>query len=81
MIEPGADLGFLRGVRAELQKISKILSTFFLGRPNKFSELSKIMMKTPFLPHFLRRKQILAPKAPLEKFKGHSAKNGYLEIV
>ena len=38
-MKPGADLGFSRGDRFSKKKL-KILSTFFLGRPN-FSELSQ----------------------------------------
>ena len=37
----------------------KILSTYFLGRPNWFSELSQINVKTLYWPTFRRRRQIV----------------------
>ena len=55
-VQAGADLGFSRGGRI-FKKISKVLSTFFLGRPNWFSELFQSTKKTLFRPKFLRRKQ------------------------
>ena len=52
----GSDLGFSRG-GFRFSKKKTILLTFFLGRPNWFSELSYITIKNPFWPNFLGRRQ------------------------
>ena len=51
----GANLGFSWGVRI-FKKFSKILSTFFLGRPNWSFELS-LSIVSPFWLNYLRRRQ------------------------
>ena len=67
----GRDLGFSRGGGFS-KKNSKILSTFVLGRPNWFSELSQSNKKTPFWPKFLCRRH---------KFKKKQAKNAFQKCV
>ena len=64
----GADLGYSRGERGGGG--AEILSTFFLVRPNWFSELSQITIKTPFWPNFLRRMQIFEKNRPRKTFLG-----------
>ena len=49
--KPGAVLGFFRGGGRIFKKFSKVLTTFFLGRPNCFSE--KTGQKAVFR-HFLK---------------------------
>ena len=66
LVLAGADLGVSRegggrgkcGEDGFLKKISKILSTFFLGQPSWFSELPQTTIKTLLWPKFLRRSQI-----------------------
>ena len=57
--EPGADLRFSWGGGGGQisKKNSKILSTFFLGRPHLLFELSQSTKKSLFWPHFLCRRQ------------------------
>ena len=52
LFEPGADLGFSR---EEGGQIFKNFVDLFLGRPNRFFELSSSTKKTLFWPNFLRR--------------------------
>ena len=57
----GADLGFSRGRGGfSIKKIENFDDLFFfLGRPNRFFELSQSSKKTLFWPIFLRRRQFL----------------------
>ena len=51
------------------KKISKILSTFFLGRPNWFSELYQSSTKTLFWPNFLRNRQSFEKTGQKRRFR------------
>ena len=48
---------------------SKTMATFFLGRPNWFSELSQTTIRTLIWPNFLRRSPIFE-KRPKKAFLG-----------
>ena len=63
----GADLGFSRGGLI-FKKISKILTTFFLGRPNRFFELSQSTILPLFWQNFLCRRQILKKNSQKSRF-------------
>ena len=60
----GADLGIYRRWGGGFG-----LSTFFLGRPNWFCELSETSIKTQTWPNFLRRRQIFE-KGQIKAFLG-----------
>ena len=71
MFGAGADLGFSRGGgEGRGGRIFKILSTFFLGRPNWFSELCKRTKKFLLMPKFLRRAGKILKKQPEKAFLG-----------
>ena len=67
--------------------MSKIFSTFFLGRPNWFSELSQSHYKGPFLPKLLRRRQNCKKQTkkgifrPLKKLVFIGAKGAFRKIL
>ena len=71
IVKPGVDLEFSRGRR------------IFEKRPKKgiFRHISKNFNQKIAFFRRAKNKYLLAPKAPLEKIKGPSAKNGYLKIV
>ena len=58
----GADLGISRG--GDFQKNFKnFVDLFFLNRPNWFSEVLQITIKTPIWPSFPRRMQIFEKRS------------------
>ena len=65
---------FSRGGGRIFKKNSKILTTFFLGRPNWFLELSQSTFLPTFWLNFLRRRQI-SEKTVKKAVFGHFLKN------
>ena len=77
----GADLGFSRGKGRIFKKFSKILTTFFLGQPNWFFELSRSTVLPLFWLNFLRSRQIFEKKTIKKAFFGHFLKKFYKKIA
>ena len=69
----GADLGFSRGA-ADFQKMFRNFDDLFLGRPNRFFELSQSTVLPLFLQNFQRRRQIFEKTVKKAVF-GHFLKN------